>query len=160
MQLQMKEIFREFAYPKTTSILPPPREVKTKGANKRTHLSQRERSTRHDPSFFEHMERRHQSTPRSSSQKSARKSNQSPAPRLTPPPRPAPTPSARKWHPDVQQLPLFMPDYDTNTYYRSPWPKPRNTLGLKGCSTPYATDYTSTDSRKMAQTKQRHNQIN
>jgi hypothetical protein len=107
----MKERFREFAYPKTTSILPPPREVKTKGANKRTHLTQRERSTQREPSYFEHMERRHQSIAGSSSQKSGRKSNQSPAPRPTPPPRPAAAPLARKWHPDVKQLPPFMPDY-------------------------------------------------
>ncbi|KAK2382989.1 hypothetical protein QL285_070488 [Trifolium repens] len=111
MQLQMKERFWEFAYPETTSILPPPHEVKTKGANKRVRLSQRERYTHRDPSFFEHMDRRHQVTPRSSSQNSARKSNQSPAPRPTPPPRPAPAPPRHKWHPDVHQPPLFMPDY-------------------------------------------------
>ncbi|MCI22878.1 otubain [Trifolium medium] len=40
MQVELKEKFRQFAYPETTSMQSPPKKVSTKGAKKKTRYSQ------------------------------------------------------------------------------------------------------------------------
>ncbi|XP_020216699.1 PKS-NRPS hybrid synthetase CHGG_01239 [Cajanus cajan] len=49
------EKLRELAFPDTTSLYPPPEKVKTKGAPKGSG-SKRDRSTKRDPSFWEHVD--------------------------------------------------------------------------------------------------------
>ncbi|MCI46215.1 hypothetical protein A2U01_0067455, partial [Trifolium medium] len=84
------------AYPETTSMKPPLKKVNCKGAPKKTSYSQAERSTKCEPSLFEHMDYLYPGTPRSQpSQKSARKQNQSPKP--SPSPSPLPAPPVCKW---------------------------------------------------------------
>ncbi|MCI26583.1 hypothetical protein A2U01_0047779, partial [Trifolium medium] len=60
MKINMKERFRQFVYPETTLMCPPPDQVKTKGSpkgsTKRPSYSQEERSTMRSPSLFEHAE--------------------------------------------------------------------------------------------------------
>ncbi|MCI59012.1 otubain, partial [Trifolium medium] len=60
MKVHLKERFRQFVYPESTTMCPPPAKVNTKGApkgwSKRPNSSQDERSTKHSPSLVEHAE--------------------------------------------------------------------------------------------------------
>lgn len=54
----VKTKLREIAYPYSTSMCPPPEKVRTKGAPK-VHAMKFSRSTKHDPSYFEHVDSLH-----------------------------------------------------------------------------------------------------
>jgi hypothetical protein len=94
----MKEMFRQFVYPETTSMSPPPNQVKCKGApkglSKRPRCYQEERSTKRSPSLVEHVE--FQSQCSEAGQQSGRKTSQAP-----------------NW-PNMNHLPLFMHQYFEN----------------------------------------------
>jgi hypothetical protein len=67
MKVHIKECFKQFVYSDTTSMCPPPNQVKTKGvpkdwtkgSSKRPSYSHDERSTKRSPFLFEHAESRY-----------------------------------------------------------------------------------------------------
>ncbi|PNX84738.1 hypothetical protein L195_g040801, partial [Trifolium pratense] len=112
MKVHIKERFRQFVYPETTTMCPPPSQVKTKGASRgwanRPSCTPEERSTKRSPSLFEHAESRHdQSQLSEGRQKSSRKCSQSS-------PNPARVPKTKPSWPNLGQLPLFMHPFIEN----------------------------------------------
>ncbi|MCH85802.1 protein FAR1-RELATED SEQUENCE 5 [Trifolium medium] len=117
MKVHMKEKFRQFVYPETTSMVPPPNKVACKGApkgwSKRPSYSQEERSTKRQLSQSEHAEAdaewadRQLSQPSQPRRKSSRQSSQS---------SPHPTRAASPTHnwPMAKLLPIFMHPFIEN----------------------------------------------
>jgi len=70
-KLTIKGKLREIAYPDMTSLCPPLKKVKTKGSQK-SKQNQLEKSTKRDPSYFEHVDKIHSIEDSCSTQKASR----------------------------------------------------------------------------------------
>src|SRR3954469_14034143 len=56
MKMHIKEQLRKIAFPETTDLKPPSQPVKTKGAPKKSKITQDDTSTKRSPSYFEHVD--------------------------------------------------------------------------------------------------------
>jgi len=55
-KMHIKEQLRKIAFPETTDLKPPSQPVKTKGAPKKSKITQDDTSTKRSPSYFEHVD--------------------------------------------------------------------------------------------------------
>ncbi|KAH1229189.1 hypothetical protein GmHk_10G029005 [Glycine max] len=76
----LKSKLREIAYPNQNSMCPPPAKVNTKGASKKL-MNRNQRSTKHDPSYWEYVDALHSVQNSNSSVKRSASSSDQPNPR-------------------------------------------------------------------------------
>ncbi|KAH1229299.1 hypothetical protein GmHk_10G029084 [Glycine max] len=79
-KVTLKSKLREIAYPDQNSMCPPPSKVNTKGAPKKP-MNNNQRSTKHDPSYWEYVDAFHSMQNSNSSVKRSASSSDQPIPR-------------------------------------------------------------------------------
>src|SRR4051812_1550452 len=107
-KLHIKEQLRKIAFPETTDLKPPSQPIKTKGAPKKSKITQDDNSTKRAPSYFEHVdsslpEIQETPKPKCSGNKGAR---------ISKPPRTPPIKKSPIVY--IDEMPLFMHKYIDN----------------------------------------------
>ncbi|XP_058727480.1 uncharacterized protein LOC131598969 [Vicia villosa] len=107
MKMHIKEQLRKIAFPETTDLKPPSQPVKTKGAPKKSKITQEDTSTKRSPSYFEHVDASFPDSPTPKSKCSDYKGARISKPPRTPPIKKSPIVY-------IDEMPLFMHKYIYN----------------------------------------------
>ncbi|XP_058779128.1 uncharacterized protein LOC131653097 [Vicia villosa] len=105
--MNIKEQLRKIAFPETTDLKPPSQPVKTKGAPKRSKITQDDTSTKRSPSYFEHVDASFPDSPTPKSKCSGNKGARISKPPRTPPIKKSPIVY-------IDEMSLFMHKYIDN----------------------------------------------
>src|SRR3954468_10705608 len=100
-KMHIKEQLRKIAFPETTDLKPPSQPVKTKGAPKKSKITQDDTSTKRSPSYFEHVDALFPDSPTPKSKCSGNKGA-----RISKPPHTPPIKKSLVIY--IDEMPLFM----------------------------------------------------